>query len=60
MAEELNPEKSFESMQQIVELLRYLVLKDGGLRLGTEGHRKAQETVDALVVKYKVPPLRPQ
>jgi hypothetical protein len=47
-------------MQQIVELPRYLVLKDGGLRLGTEGHRKAQETVDALVVKYKVPPLRPQ
>jgi hypothetical protein len=59
MTQESNSEESLKSMQEIVEVLRYLVLRDGGLRLGTEGLRKAQETVSALVEKYKVPPLRP-
>jgi hypothetical protein len=57
MAKEPPSEDSFDSIQKIVEVLRYLVLRDHGLQLQGEG-RKARETVDALVKKYNIPPLR--
>jgi hypothetical protein len=44
-----------EDMQQIIEVLRYLVLKVGGVQMAPEKHKKAKATIDALVVKYKVP-----
>jgi hypothetical protein len=46
-----------ESIPQIVEVLRYLILRDKGMRRGTEAQRKAQATVDALVKQYEIPPL---
>jgi hypothetical protein len=57
MAKEPPSENSFDSILKIVGVLRYLVLRDHGLQLQGEG-RKARETVDALVKKYNIPPLR--
>jgi hypothetical protein len=57
MAKEPPSEDSFDSIQKIVEVLRYVVLRDHGLQLQGED-RKARENVDAVVKQYKIPPLR--
>jgi hypothetical protein len=60
MPENAPSEDNSESIQQIVEVLRYLILRDQGkLRRFTEAQRKAIATVDALVEKYRMPSLDP-
>ena len=57
MAENPTPEENFKNLQEIVEVLRYLILRDQGkLRRYTEAQRQAIATVDALVKQYKLPP----
>lgn len=51
---------SEEDIKQIVEVLRYLIAKDEGLRIElAETQRKAKAAVLALAQKYKVPPIQP-
>ena len=49
-------EDTFESLQEIVQVLRYLVVRDE-MRLGPEGLKQAKATVNALVAKFNVPPI---
>jgi len=58
MGNESSSEDS-ESIRQIVEVVQYLMVRDQGMRLGTVAHRKAQDTVKALLEKYKLPPIQP-
>ena len=49
-------EDTFESLQEIVQVLRYLVVRDE-MRLGPEGLKQAKAILNALVAKFNVPPI---